>query len=295
MLAISTSFPTPVILIVSSVRPPFRWLRSALRVGSLEKSLWGGTKAIADDDYRRMVLRGPEASLRRLMRQHMPQASGAEIDAAVAHAKSQLEADPYALLQPIEPGEAGAQLHSFKGFNLETGMFLASLTGSVIYTDADAHWQQLHSHAQAASSSPSADWASAAEAFGKVEFVIELDGQLLLGALQTGRFIRAKGQLRPLVGAVEQQAGAPQLDQVASQISKAAESHQRAWTKVPIGHRLTGRIELSIPAGGFDRNEVRRLLLTFGRAKVVRPIPLAVLIKFEEVANHTNDPARHRA
>src|ERR1700730_15729821 len=179
MLAISTSFPTPVILIVSSVRPPFRWLRSALRVGSLEKSLWGGTKAIADDDYRRMVLRGPEASLRRLMRQHMPQASGAEIDAAVAHAKSQLEADPYALLQPIEPGEAGAELHSFKGFNLETGMFLASLTGSLIYTDADAHWQQLHSHAQAASSSPSADWASAAEAFGKVEFVIELDGQLL--------------------------------------------------------------------------------------------------------------------
>jgi hypothetical protein len=100
-------------------------------------------KVIADDDHRRMMLRMPEAWLRRSMRQHMPQASDAQIDSAVAYAKSELEADPYALLQPFEPGEAGAQLHSFKGYNLETAMFLASLTGSVIYTDVDAHWHSF--------------------------------------------------------------------------------------------------------------------------------------------------------
>lgn len=51
--------------------------------------------------------------------------------------------------------------------------------------------------------------------------------------------------------------------------------------KVASRLRLAGQVELSIPAGGFERNDVRRLLLTFGRAEYVRPIPLAMLIKFE--------------
>jgi hypothetical protein len=237
----------------------------------------------------------PEAWLRRSMRQQMPQASDAQIDAAVAYAKSELEADPYALLQPIEPGEAGAQLHSFKGYNLETAMFLASLTGSVIYTDVEAHWQQLHLHAQAPSRVPNTDWASAAEALRNAAFMIELDAQPLLRALKIGCFRRMKGELRPFLDAIQQQAGAPQPDQVALQISKAAKSMQHAWDKVPPGHRLTGRIELSVPASGFDRNEVRRLLLTFGRAKFIRPIPLAMLIKFEQAAPHVGDATRHSA
>ena len=129
----------------------------------------------------------------------------------------------------------------------------------------------------------------------KVAFIVVLDAQPLLGALEAGRFRRIKGELRPLLDAIQQQAGAPQPDQVALQISKSAESIQRAWRKVPPGHRLTGRIELSVPASGFDRNEVRRLLLTFGRAKSVRPIPLAMLIKFDEAAPHAGDPARDSA
>jgi hypothetical protein len=65
-------------------------------------------KAIADDDLRRAMLRMPEASMRRSLSQQASQASGADIDAVVAYAKSELEADPYALLQPVVPGEAGA-------------------------------------------------------------------------------------------------------------------------------------------------------------------------------------------
>jgi len=113
---------------------------------------------------------------------------------------------------------------------------------------------------------------------------------MLLEALRAGRFMRMKGELRPLVDAtIQQQARAPQSDQVASKIAKAAESMQHAWTKVQLGHRLTGRIELSVPASGFDRNEVRRLLLTFGRAKAVRPIALAIRIKFVATAAHVGN------
>ena len=59
---------------------------------------------------------------------------------------------------------------------------------------------------------------------------------MLLEALQAGRFMRMKGKLRPLVDAIQQQARAPQSDQVASKIAKAAEIHATrldqgpAWT-----------------------------------------------------------------
>lgn len=53
------------------------------------------------------------------------------------------------------------------------------------------------------------------------------------------------------------------------------------WTNVPSGARLAGKIELSIPAGGFDRTEVRQLLLKYGKARSVHPMPFAMLIKLE--------------
>lgn len=52
--------------------------------------------------------------------------------------------------------------------------------------------------------------------------------------------------------------------------------------------RLAGQIELSVPDGGFERNDVRRLLLTFGRAKSMCPIPFAMLIKLEAAAESTS-------
>jgi len=62
---------------------------------------------------------------------------------------------------------------------------------------------------------------------------------------------------------------------------KAIRQLESEWKDVPLGLRLTGAIEISVPAGGFVRNEVQRLLLTFGRSKTVRPLPLAMLIRIE--------------
>jgi SEC-C motif len=54
------------------------------------KELAGWQKIIADDDHRRLMLRKPAASLRRSMREQMPQASEAKIEAVIAYAKSEL-------------------------------------------------------------------------------------------------------------------------------------------------------------------------------------------------------------
>lgn len=241
----------------------------------------GWLKAIAEDDHRRLMRQSPDCSLRPSMRHHMPEASDAEIDAAIAYMRSELAADPFALLQPIKPGEAGAQFLYFKGYSLESAMYLASLTGSALYTDVEAHWQQLHMHAQQVNRAPRSVWTAVVDSVRAVDFPIDLDAQSLYQALRAGRFGSMKRVLRRLAEAVQQQSGASQPDQMALHLRKAAQAMQGEWAKVPSRLRLAGQVELSIPAGGFERNDVRRLLLTFGKAKSVRPIPFAMFIKLK--------------
>lgn len=263
---------------------------SALQMAEQRTAGWkpdrksvGRLETLAKDDHQRLMWQLPESSLRRLMRRRMSDASDAEIDSVIAYMKSELAADPYALLQPIEPGESGAQFLYFKGYSLESAMYLASLTGSAIYTDVEAHWQQLHMHAQQEDRVPNTAWTSVVDSLKAVNFPIDINAQTLYEALQTGRFGSMKAVFRRFVDAVQQSSGAPQPKQIALQFEKAYQTMQGEWGDMPDTLRLAGHVELSVPVRGFERNDVRRLLLTFGRAESALPIPFAMLINLEAI------------
>lgn len=245
-----------------------------------QKSM-GLLKALAKDDHHRLLRQLPENSLRQSFRQHMSQVSDTEIESAIAYMKSELAADPYALLQPIEPGEAGAQFLYFKGYSLEAAMYLATLTGSAIYTDVEAHWQQLHLHAVQTDRAAASSWTPVVESLRAIDFPIDMNAQTLYEVRQAGRFGGMRAAMRRFAEAARQSSGQLRPDQVALQFTEAAKAMKGEWASVPDTLRLIGNVELSVPAGGFERNDVRRLLLTFGRAKTVHPIPLAMLIKLE--------------
>lgn len=244
-----------------------------------DKRNMGSLKDMWDDDQQRLLRQLPEKSLKRLIRQLTPAIPDADLDAVIAYMKSNLEEDPYALLQPIEPGEAGAQFQIVKGYSLESAMYLASLTGSAIYTDVEAHWQQLHMHVLPASRASDTAWTPVVNGLRGVDFPVHQDALALYEALQTGRFGSMRAVLRRLAEAVRQPSSALRPDEVALQIAKAVQAMRGEWSDVPSALRSVGRIELSVPVGGFERNDVRRLLLTFGRAKQIRPIPFAMYVR----------------
>ena len=242
----------------------------------------GPLRALAKDDHDRFLRQLPESSLRRLIREYKQESSAAEIDAVIAHMKSELAADPYALLQPIEPGDAGAQLQCIKGYGLEAAMYLAALTGSVIYTDVEAHWRQLHLHALQADQAVDGAWAPVVESLRAVDFPIDGNAATLYEIRLAGRFGGMRAAMRQFAEAVQRSGDQSRPDQIALQFTKAAQAMKGEWRNVPETLRLTGQVELSVPSGGFERNDVRRLLLTFGKAKSVHPIPFAMFIKLEQ-------------
>ena len=264
---------------------------SALQMAEARTTGWkpdqksmGLLDALAKDDHHRLLRQLPENSLRQWFCQHMSQASDTEIDSAIAYMKTELAVDPYALLQSIEPGEAGAQFLYFKGYSLEAAMYLATLTGSAIYTDVEAHWQQLHLHAVQTDRAVVCSWTPMVESLRAIDFPIDMNAKTLYAVRQAGRLGDMRAAIRWLAEAVRQSSDQLRPDHLVLQFTKAAKAMNGQWTSVPQTLRLIGNVELSVPAGGFERNDVRRLLLTFGRAKTVHSIPLAMLIKLEAAA-----------
>lgn len=261
----------------------------------------GWLELLAKDDERRLMRLLPEDYWREQIRQQFPELDDAEVEAVIEHGRSEVAADPYALLQPIGVGEAGAQLLCMKGFNLESSMYLASLTGSFIYTDVEAHWQQLHSHALQGEKAANDAWASVVRSIGRVDFPVELSPRVLLDVLETGRFGTMRSALRRFNAAVRQESESGQAQSISEQVDATSSRLESEWSKVDGSLRLSAKIELSVPRAGFERHEVRRLLLTFGRGRSDLAVPFAMFVQLSAAAmketrvDRTTNAAQGRA
>lgn len=156
--------------------------------------------------------------------------------------------------------------------------------------DVLLHWQHLHTYPTAAREpiAPSV-WTPLVERIQTTGFPLEANPQVVFQLRITGKlndtriafrrianFVRAQGDKAIARKAIKELAGAFQ---------SAKKTIRRKWqtlesTGTP-PMRFRGNVEVSIPKGGFERNTVRRLILTFGRGKQVRAMPLAMLVKVE--------------
>lgn len=93
----------------------------------------------------------------------------------------------------------------------------------------------------------------------------------------------------PTGGSIDAQSGKPVPKKVVKELLRkfdTAESRmRREWKAInstdASSPPFQGRVELSIPAHGFERATVQRLLLTHGRAKKVAPTPMAMFIEWD--------------
>ena len=93
---------------------------------------------------------------------------------------------------------------------------------------------------------------------------------------RVANFVRAQGEKTVAKKAVKQLAG---------ELHRAEKNIRREWQALgptsALSMRFQGYVEISVPEGGFERNTVRRLLLTYGRAKHVRGMPMAMFVRTE--------------
>lgn len=236
---------------------------------------------LSHDDFMRWVKRLSEDALRSYLQRNAPEIAIEHLPGVIQAWKQELEDDPLALLQPVISGEEGTQTRTFKGFNLETGLFVASLMGVILYADMEATWNQLHSPDgdQRVESAP--EWQPVVARLANFLFPLPLDeksAQVVRPTIDRGREF-----LLALTRSVRTAKAADAVT-LEAQVQDILNAEVRSGDGDPNGVRLAAQFELSIPAGGFRRKDVTRLLLTFGRSKQVQPIPLAIMVRWKRPA-----------
>ena len=237
---------------------------------------------LGEEEHRRFIWMLPEASQRHYIAKHMPEADAAMIDRVITYSKRQAEADPYALLQPLPVGDAGAQFQIYKGLNLESAMYLATLTGSVIHVDTDAHWEQLVMDAQPAGAPSQQAWAPVRQALAEITFPVDIDPRRIANRLSIGERPPIRALLRRLAHSVSLSGTGSTPHELAKQVRQARGKVEHKATSADDNNVLRARLELHVPPAGFFRHEVQRLLVMFAGATRPRSVPYALRLVFDE-------------
>jgi hypothetical protein len=243
-------------------------------------------KDLNEDDIKRSVRRLPEQSQRQQLRQVDPDMKDEMIEQVLALMKKQHEEDPFALLQQMEPGKDNAQLKIIKGFNLEIALFLAGLTGAFVYTDTLLHWRHLHEHTRAGSTpQTTASWSPVTDAIKAIIFPMQLDvNKLMEDRLSGGRSGSIRRLIAQLFGSMLDISTPAGLSSMVTQLDSAVKIMQQKRQDQSSESVLDMQFELSVPTAGFENNAVRRLIVTFGRAKDIRIVPIAMLLHIYQTA-----------
>lgn len=270
------------------------WSMAEQRVGSpsISDNDMGLYKRLARDDFQRSTRGLPSDALRHLILRTSPDVKPEVVDRLVDIMREENSRDPLTLLQPMLPGKKGGQLLSIKGLNLELGLFLAHCTGSVIYTDVPLHWEHLHKDTSAGHDlhGPS-QWTPLIERVRDTTFILDSDPRavLMLRNSEASESIRRVFRKAAKLSANESRKVNRKLaKEVAAefhQCFKAMRKKLRA-TDSSEAVRFTARVEISFPKSGFERNSIRRLLLTFGRTKNIAGVLIGLHVKLE-IAHQT--------
>lgn len=228
---------------------------------------WLIDKLVADEQMQ-MIKRLPEEELRCYVRSKIPGISDPVLSTAINRLKRELEEDPLALLQSPQKGRDAGNLLTHKGFAREAGLFVASLTGSIVIVDSDAVWHRLHESDGTRAIEQDHEWLSA---------IIPLSLADLYLPTET------MGHLSDPLNAVPVRTAIHFVTQALWNGDRPGDDVRRAvdFTASEDHESFAVTLTPSIPVGGFRRRDVTRLLLTFGAGTGgdARPVPFALFLK----------------
>lgn len=245
---------------------------------------------LAKQEGERFIWMLPEASQRRVIADHMPPMADANAaDRLIAYFKRQALADPYTLLRPLPAGKEGAQMQIFKGLSLEAALYLASLTGSIIHVDTDAHWAQLLMHAQPGGTESQSKWRPVRKALGEILFPVEINAQRVADRINSGDRPPIRTLLRRLAESISSPDCGTDPSVLAKHIRQARGKVERRGKRAGNSTLIPTRLELHVPPTGFLRNEVQRLLVMFAGVTQPRPIPYALRLVYDEPKDESGE------
>lgn len=259
-------------------------------------------KPLFKEDYMRSMWGLPDESLKRQIKTAVPDIPDSEMKKVVKAIRKMQVEDPLALLQPVLPGEEGAQLNKFQlSPNLELGLFLSQLTGSFIYTDNLHRWHEILGANASGGKSCNDGWEPVAKYLSvlRCTFLNQVDPYITLTIRQSGKLGNFRKVLRQLWMNLQSAHESEPVNAIARRIAgdlkdayakaqldwRSIIKELHAYTQGPFGPLIatsSGKLDCRIPSTGFGLNSVYRLLLAHsGRSDYIRYLPMALFIEVD--------------
>jgi len=238
-----------------------------IQLGPFDNAL---ARALHRDERMRAIKRLPLKNLKAYITQQLGDESReftAEDINTLAHRwKRELEEDPLASLDPV--ADADGEFKTIKGFSRETGLYVASLTGSFVYTDSDTQWARLHQTDGVHSYEPDTRTSGAIGCLESIPIEMPSVGYELPTQPVNAEAVRQL--LRSMTSALAANGG---LDISVPPIAEPVmPSSSEDEAPIPFNFKA------SVPVDGFQRTDVSRLLVTFGHTSAPPPVRLALLL-----------------
>src|SRR3989304_4115935 len=247
----------------------------------------------------------PEEALARKIREAEPTVSDEEIKGTIEYIKNKQIQDPLALLQPLLPGEENARLQiGHFGPNLEIGLYLSQITGSLVYTNSLHRWGEIRGSLNTHEMQKENGWEVFTESLSNLRFTFldPINPQEAFTIRQSGKLGNIRKFLRQIWGSIQSdhkpesvpiitQRFSDELKEVYLKteaewrsIKKELESKNKDNAGQARMTTVNGTINCVIPGGGFGLNTVYRLLMSHSRrTDYLRHLPMAVFIEFHKI------------
>lgn len=226
------------------------------------------TSALNKDDHVRWTLRAEAGNLVAFVKRTAPDIAPDMAEEVAERLKQQIEADPLILLQPFPKGKNGGQIMMFKSFGVDTGLFIASMTGSVPYCHLDAIWERLHAATEERAKERKVAANRIAAEFRTVDVSLRVPDMN-----EQGDDTRNTDSLREVIRLfVAVATNNDPSDTV--RLEAALLSLQKQPQRV-LPPCILARLDASAPDGGFLTTSATRLVHTYGLTARINPVPLA--------------------
>lgn len=250
--------------------------------GPIDKAFFA---SLGREELKQFMARLPLERLKEQLKRNVPDSSteitDTDLNAMANFMKKELEKDPLALLDPPPMSESGGEFKVMKCFSRETGLYIATLTGAIIYTNSDTMWARLHDTDGVRFYEPDH---GAAGVIGCQEGLrIQVPAALLAYPVELENTDSIREWLRKISVALRWDEDLDTDKPTASNSSSRKDDD----------YMHTFELRLSVPSNGFQRTDVSRLVLTFGRLQDVVPVRLGIFLQPVESENNSKpEPAK---
>jgi hypothetical protein len=231
------------------------------------------------NDFERSILQCSDHTLRTLIAQSSPHLGPDKIEKALEFMKRKREDDPFALLQ--DPLDKQRNLMLMRGVSISTGLFLASLTGSLPYTDLNLWWNNLKAFAVDANASDAPTTEAIAQALRSARIVLEPHPEHAMRLRGMSAFVNYRAAWRDAWNILCEGSGdQATIEAIAARIRESTQQvHATAVTLSsnqcsPV--RIERTLDCLLPPDGLALREAHRMLVAFGHGRHLPRIPMAL-------------------